>query len=907
MTLNSSGPISLGGSTTGESVALELGLSPTGQISLDDAAVRSLLAKTGQSSEISLFDAYGKSSSISFASEYNFNNVFQKVIGTKTFDTYGLFRGINCRISGDGRTFAVAESYIDNNDTNFAPNARTRSTGILSVYYRSSINQWTKQIDQIFIDGTYPSNFGQGLDLSYDGNTLAVGSFTNGTRIYVRSNNQWLIEAHITPAGSTSPQQSGTDNGAACVSLSGDGNTLAIGNPDWFNGVVRKGAIIIYERIGTTWTSKYGWIRGSAYQATSGYAIKFGAQLKLNFAGNLLIVGVDNHTDNFNTPEYYYQSGVTPYGSFRKARIYERNNGTWSLISTIEGNREAGNTMDLGLLVGNASKVSVSADGIVITVSSIIEGYGSNWNPGSGYGSGLVRVYSKVNGNWSLFQVLYDPAIQTTTYSNPPLYGAGLSLNEDGSIIVINSTSKIYVYQSKDGAAYELKQTLSFDTWNNSFVNYSAAVSMTPDAKKLFFGIRDDANTTLPTFLPVGYKLYSSGTSEFLVDFNGLNAPVTLSATNINIAGSKNVGIAFSGSTFVVVCQTGSGSSCTPKFTYSTDEGSSWSPLTTMGSGYNTGRADHAVCIAVNPKNNVFVYANYGLSGGSTFPIVIARSAPGGQTWNTPFEVAVPSGVDSSNYGVINTICFCPLNNRFIAMGVNIAGTPIYTYSDTSGLGTGWSTPSLITSNPSKLRPFSIATNTSGDKMVAIARLSTAGSGAYVYGGQPYSSYSLDGGVTWSFWRIMSAGTQAQFWYKVVYNSISSQFVALCSSNAGVMRFSTIAAADLVGVGADPNLSPWSAWSQLGSNNATVDYFGGAAINSGSRIVALGNSVGSPPNYLPYWSTSTSISSTSWSNPNQFTQSPTLWFDDIVCNSRGKFIAVGFSGSASTIQYCLSN
>ena len=42
MALNNSGPISLGGSTTGQSIALELGQSATGQISLNDANVRAL-------------------------------------------------------------------------------------------------------------------------------------------------------------------------------------------------------------------------------------------------------------------------------------------------------------------------------------------------------------------------------------------------------------------------------------------------------------------------------------------------------------------------------------------------------------------------------------------------------------------------------------------------------------------------------------------------------------------------------------------------------------------------------------------------------------------------------------------------------------------------------------------------
>lgn len=59
MALNSSGQISLGGSTLGESVALELGLSATNTISLNDTAVRNLASiSTGA---ISMNDLRGKS------------------------------------------------------------------------------------------------------------------------------------------------------------------------------------------------------------------------------------------------------------------------------------------------------------------------------------------------------------------------------------------------------------------------------------------------------------------------------------------------------------------------------------------------------------------------------------------------------------------------------------------------------------------------------------------------------------------------------------------------------------------------------------------------------------------------------------------------------------------------------
>lgn len=47
MALNSSGPISLAGSTTGQSIAIELGQSSSGTISLNDTNVRTLAGVTG--------------------------------------------------------------------------------------------------------------------------------------------------------------------------------------------------------------------------------------------------------------------------------------------------------------------------------------------------------------------------------------------------------------------------------------------------------------------------------------------------------------------------------------------------------------------------------------------------------------------------------------------------------------------------------------------------------------------------------------------------------------------------------------------------------------------------------------------------------------------------------------------
>lgn len=60
MPLNNTGPISLGGSTTGQSVNLELGQSATAQISFNDANVRTLTGTTAGTALIMPTNFYGK-------------------------------------------------------------------------------------------------------------------------------------------------------------------------------------------------------------------------------------------------------------------------------------------------------------------------------------------------------------------------------------------------------------------------------------------------------------------------------------------------------------------------------------------------------------------------------------------------------------------------------------------------------------------------------------------------------------------------------------------------------------------------------------------------------------------------------------------------------------------------------
>ena len=109
MTLNASGPISLGGSTSGQSINLELGKSATAQVSLNDSDVRSL-AGVASGAIIVPTNFYGKSKSYSYS-----GTMTQGIDTSGSFTGYGFVRGSAGSISPDDST--ISNVYKFNNGT----------------------------------------------------------------------------------------------------------------------------------------------------------------------------------------------------------------------------------------------------------------------------------------------------------------------------------------------------------------------------------------------------------------------------------------------------------------------------------------------------------------------------------------------------------------------------------------------------------------------------------------------------------------------------------------------------------------------------------------------------------------------------------------------------------------------
>ena len=240
-----------------------------------------------------------------------------KASNTGSGDQFG--RAVS--LSGaDGNTLAVGANREDSWATGingWQADNRANSAGAVYVFTRSD----TTWIQQAYIKASNTGivdEFGQVVDLSDDGNTLAVGAIgessnatgINGNQnnnfsprsgavyVYTRSGTIWSRQAYIKASNTGSGDRFGW-----AVSLSGDdGNTLAVSAPsersnatgingDQVDNSLRDaGAVYVYTRSGTTWIQQ-AYVKASNTGSTDQFGDVFGQSISLSDDGNTLAVG----------------------------------------------------------------------------------------------------------------------------------------------------------------------------------------------------------------------------------------------------------------------------------------------------------------------------------------------------------------------------------------------------------------------------------------------------------------------------------------------------------------------------------------------------------------------------------------------------------------------------------------
>jgi len=134
-------------------------------------------------------------------------------------------------------------------------------------------------------------DFGYAIDLSGDGNVLAVGAYNDDTidtnagkvQVFQKTSTGWQ------QMGSSLFGASSSDNFGKDVSLSTDGQILAVGIPGSDGNGMYSGEVKIYKYDGNDW----GQIGNSVYGDSWEFA---GKAISLNDDGSVLAVGIYNTT-----------------------------------------------------------------------------------------------------------------------------------------------------------------------------------------------------------------------------------------------------------------------------------------------------------------------------------------------------------------------------------------------------------------------------------------------------------------------------------------------------------------------------------------------------------------------------------------------------------------------------------
>jgi hypothetical protein len=440
--------------------------------------------------------------------------------------------GVSVSLSSDGNTLAVGASGEDSSATGVNGDQTDNSVsfaGAVYVFSRTG-TVWTQQAYLKASNPDVDDIFGYRLSLSADGNTLAVGaanedsnatgingdqtdnSMSDSGAVYIfsRTGAIWSHQAYLK---SSNTGELDTFGGQS-VSLSADGNTLAVGAPkedsnattingdQTDNSAILAGAVYVFTRTGSTWTQQ-AYIKASNAEAED----YFGWRVSLSSNGNTLAVSAPNESSN--------AAGIGGDQTNNSAAdagaiyVFTRDGAIWSQQAYIK----ASNTEATDFF---GESVSLSADSNTLAVGAYGESSNANGINGaqadnSLSSSGAVYVFTRAGTTWS--QQAYVKASNTGAND---IFGRSVSLSTSGNTLAVgahqegSSATGLNGEESNNseadsGAVYVL--TRSGTTWSQSaYVKatntataeyYGNSVSLSADGAALAVGATyEDSNAT---------------------------------------------------------------------------------------------------------------------------------------------------------------------------------------------------------------------------------------------------------------------------------------------------------------------------------------------------------------------------------------------------------------------------
>lgn len=242
------------------------------------------------------------------------------ISGDSSNDTFG--RSIS--LSWDGRRIAIGAPYNDDNGSN---------TGFVRIYDWNGVN-WI-QVGNDINGETEDEYAGFSSYLSADGNRVIVGAYQNeenGTnsgqaRVYELSGNNW------TQIGTDINGEASGDFSGQTVSISSDGDIIAIGAPQNDGNGIISGHVRVYKWMGNNWSQIGTDIDG---ESAHNY---FGHSISLSSNGGHIAIGApsndDNGTDAGHVRVYSLEDlvNITDHIKTMKNSIYVSPNPTKSKVT----------------------------------------------------------------------------------------------------------------------------------------------------------------------------------------------------------------------------------------------------------------------------------------------------------------------------------------------------------------------------------------------------------------------------------------------------------------------------------------------------------------------------------------------------------------------------------------------
>jgi hypothetical protein len=285
------------------------------------------------------------------------------------------------------------------------------SSGHVRVY-RNIAGTWTKLGADI--DGEASNNAsGSAVTISLDGNIVAIGAPFNSdngnssgqVRVYQYSSNAW------TKIGADIDGESTNDNSGQAVAISSDGTIVAIGAPQNSNGNGNgSGQVRVYRNIGGTWTKLGADIDGEAEGDVSGSSVAISSN------GSVVAIGAPFNDGTGN--------------SAGQVRVYQYSNSSWTKIGAdIDGSTASDQS---------GRSVAISSDGTIVAV-------GAPQNSMFSSEKGYVKLYKNVSGTWTLIGQKIDGEASGDSS------GSSVAISSNGTIVGIGAPSNSGVNGSGSG------------------------------------------------------------------------------------------------------------------------------------------------------------------------------------------------------------------------------------------------------------------------------------------------------------------------------------------------------------------------------------------------------------------------------------------------------------------------